>query len=449
MAIIRRVTIHQLRNVKPGCTFELHRGLNLLLGRNGTGKTTLLQWMADFLSGNLKAWEDEPYHVKIEIDVETETQPASVHVEVKNHASRFPLRDILAHGSGEQKWGEQLRGNAVPSAISSIEVGQDRYQIRAKPPFLSLDANGRALYKDIQIEVPFAEILARNVHFMLQMAAEPENVFDRAIVTTSPVVLDHVRDKIISIAAHIGSYTQITRFDESLSFSDRLLVGANSQWRLSIASNGATTIYTQSKTRFRDSIIAHLPTDAPALTLSDRIIGGFLRKAVDLFDYRGATASISLLEKANLPKNVSYYEYGNLRFSFHLRDGSIIPHDALSYGQKRMLAFLYYLELNPRFIVVDELVNGLHHAWIEACIEEIGDRQGLMTSQNPLLLDHMSFDSVEDVRTSFILCRSERKGDSEQLIWRNPTEEEAQSFFDAYQVGIQHVSEILVDEGLW
>lgn len=56
MAAIRRVKFHQLRNVKPGSTFEMHPGLNLLLGRNGTGKTTLLQWMADFLSGNMDAW---------------------------------------------------------------------------------------------------------------------------------------------------------------------------------------------------------------------------------------------------------------------------------------------------------------------------------------------------------------------------------------------------------
>jgi hypothetical protein len=186
------------------------------------------------------------------------------------------------------------------------------------------------------------------------------------------------------------------------------------------------------------------------LSFTSQDVQGFLAAAVRLFGYRSAAVHMALLEK-DAGGQDGHSIYGNLRFTFERHDGSIFGHDKLSYGQKRMLSFLYYLALYPRLIIVDELVNGLHHAWIEACIEEIGDRQGILTSQNPLLLDYLTFESADDVRRRFILCRSERDSETgrDQLIWRNPTLEEAESFYSAYQAGIQHVGEILVDKGFW
>ncbi|WP_438013724.1 AAA family ATPase [Sorangium sp. So ce315] len=128
---------------------------------------------------------------------------------------------------------------------------------------------------------------------------------------------------------------------------------------------------------------------------------------------------------------------------------SIFQDQHLSYGQKRLLAFLYYLDANPSFVIADELVNGLHHAWIEECMNAIGDRQAFLTSQNPLLLDYLSFESAEQVKESFILCRNQVDGDRERMIWRNMTDDEADMFYRAYQVGIEHVGEILRTRGLW
>ena len=53
-------------------------------------------------------------------------------------------------------------------------------------------------------------------------------------------------------------------------------------------------------------------------------------------------------------------------------------------------------------VIADELVNGLHHSWIEECIQAIGDRQTFLTSQNPLLLDYLSFASPEDVKRTSV-----------------------------------------------
>ena len=135
-----------------------------------------------------------------------------------------------------------------------------------------------------------------------------------------------------------------------------------------------------------------------------------------------------------------------LNFRFQLRDNNRILHTQLSYGQKRLLALLHYLECCPEVVVADELVNGLHHRWIRRCMELMEGKQAFLTSQNPLLLDHIALDSAEDAQRSFILCEVEDGG---RWRWRNMTADEAQSLMSAYEVGIQHVGEILQDKGLW
>jgi hypothetical protein len=161
------------------------------------------------------------------------------------------------------------------------------------------------------------------------------------------------------------------------------------------------------------------------------------------------SAKIRLQRVARKTEPYESVDFANLRFDFTRRDRSIINHTQLSYGQKRLLSFYYYLACSPACVVADELVNGMHHEWIEACLEDLGARQSFLTSQNPLLLDYLGFESAEEVRSSFVLCRSEQHGDREQLHWENMTTEDAEGFFSAYQVGIQHVSEILRTRGLW
>jgi hypothetical protein len=140
-----------------------------------------------------------------------------------------------------------------------------------------------------------------------------------------------------------------------------------------------------------------------------------------------------------------------MRFLIKHKDGSEHYHQKLSRGQKRLLSYLYYSEANPDIIVADELVNDLHYSWIEKCIELIPPRQAFLTSQNPLLLDHLVFNSLEEVKRSFVLCQNivaEADG-REEMVWRNPDDAEASAFYDAYEAGVQYVSEILRSKGLW
>ncbi len=157
------------------------------------------------------------------------------------------------------------------------------------------------------------------------------------------------------------------------------------------------------------------------------------------------------LEKTSMKEGDWRTSYQGLDFLFRRADGSQISHQLLSFGQKRLFSFLWYLAARGEMpVVADELLNGLHHDWIEVCLERLYERQSFLAAQHPYLLDHIPIESAEGVRKTFIRCKLERDPDGrEQMVWRNFTPDEAERFFIAYQTGIPQVSEVLMTEGLW
>src|SRR5690606_32028746 len=127
----------------------------------------------------------------------------------------------------------------------------------------------------------------------------------------------------------------------------------------------------------------------------------FLERVIRLLGFKSAKLRLQRTARRTEPQEIIYF--GNMRFDFAKHDRSIINHTQLSYGQKRLLSFYYYLACSPACVVADELVNGMHHEWIEACLNDLGERQAFLTSQNPLLLDYLGFESVDEVRSSFVL----------------------------------------------
>jgi hypothetical protein len=254
----------------------------------------------------------------------------------------------------------------------------------------------------------------------------------------------------VNLLVSIWLHSSVERFDESLLYMDKLtqskalFIVARSEGAIEVlrGSDVASSV----KQRLTQEFEANPAMDR--IVLTDRDAGMlFLSRAVHLLGL--ASGELRLQRTARRAGSPEEIEFGDLQFYFVRRDGSGIDDSRLSYGQKRLLAFYYYLDCSAACAVADELVNGMHHEWIEACLEDLGERQSFLTSQNPLLLDYLGFESAEEVRSSFVLCRSELQSEREQLRWENMTPEDAEGFFAAYQVGIQHVSEILRTRGLW
>src|SRR5690349_3771418 len=66
---LTRLKIHRFRHVCPGTELTFGPTFNVLLGKNGTGKTTLLELVAAILKDDLSALEGEEggFHIEYEV----------------------------------------------------------------------------------------------------------------------------------------------------------------------------------------------------------------------------------------------------------------------------------------------------------------------------------------------------------------------------------------------
>jgi hypothetical protein len=157
----------------------------------------------------------------------------------------------------------------------------------------------------------------------------------------------------------------------------------------------------------------------------------------------------SLQTSGQHEKPGSRWTFGAPQGLFETANGAQISHDQLSFGEKRLLAFLIKLYANPATIIVDELANGMHHSWLEQCVElldELGT-QAFLSSQNPLLLDCLPLSRETYAKQhALVVCEF---GEAGEMIWRNLNEAEIEDFFKSLEVGLQHISEIMRSKGLW
>jgi energy-coupling factor transporter ATP-binding protein EcfA2 len=439
---LKRLKINRYRNVEP-CDLVFGDRFNILLGPNGAGKTTLLSLISKVLRTNLTDASD-PFSIEVELSF----ADGSLSGKIESFEEARAVSDDLPLAL-------RVEGAGWPRASQAQRVPHFEFQIRRVDPPSVIDvsrtdteitiaANGVSQPgKRPLMLLEFASVLLNEVMRLVRFTSHPasyfraeeiENVgrFDESLDAFR--ALTARQDDISVVGAEFRPHLRYIKINEkksptrpNLAYSHDSIVPASLTHLLQKRFTGKTTEFS-----FNDNDLR------------------FLSESCRLLGLRSSTAKLELTGKrTNEGLEADVYEFGNLKFWFTRKNGDIFQDQHLSYGQKRLLTFLYYLECNPSIVIADELVNGLHHAWIKECMEAIGERQAFLTSQNPLLLDYLFFTSVQEVKESFILCRTEAVGNSEKMIWRNLTDDEAAMFYSAYKVGIEHVGEILRTRGLW
>lgn len=409
MVRLKRLVIRKYRHVQPGTKLRFADGFNVVLGQNGTGKTTLLELLALLVRADFSDLPNEP--VDLEYEFESEHGTAVVTVVNEEQEPRSPALELPTDLPG-----------GLPRDSSS-------WRVRTSVILKDKDHNKVVDSRD----------------------EEP----GRALMNTRPLLAAAWVAQDSPLQEMSGELVMLSglRFDESLdvfsSMTDRWSFTVEIRRDSDIPRSGHLNITDPSPLEFwrfflkqveeepsRDRLeITHL--DSPLLT-----------KVVEQLGLSAARLHVDRRERKR-QGNVDVIEFAGLTIEFTKKDGDVFTHRALSYGQKRLVAFYFYLASRTQIVIADELVNGLHHRWIDACLAEIGQRQAFLTSQNPLLLDYLSFDDAASVQASFVRCDSSLVDGREHWTWRNLTEEEAQNVFAAYEVGIQQVSEILLVRGLW
>ncbi|RYZ15529.1 MAG: ATP-binding protein, partial [Myxococcaceae bacterium] len=392
-----------------------------LLGRNGSGKTTLLHLISMVLRDDFKSVRSEEFALEYELVGDTN----SFVITVTNTPVSSPQPAERRYSSAMYVvWSEPAKpehNRHVTEAVSTVVDGRGGI-IRTEALF-------RARYLAIY------DVLQRPEGGMSLDSAD---------------------------AAWLASHWEENcyRLDEGLSSFDSI-TGANEHHGPSLPPPSSTGFYSTAQGVVQvksfggfvpDSLWSEMATrlDINRPIVEFDLDGDVqLNKFVSLLGARRVAVVAKRMDSAVQHEGGSRH-FRNFDFYAETSPSRLIPHQHWSFGQQRLLTLFWYLACNPEVLVVDEPVNGLHWEWIEAFVEAIGDRQVFVTAQNPLLLEHVGFDSPEKVQRSFVLCRRETKGEDErEMVWAQPTPEQAESFFRAWSTGVQPVHEVLKTEGLW
>lgn len=412
MLKLRWLRIERFKNVLPGTEIRFSDGFNVLLGQNGTGKTTLLELISSVVRCDFGDLQGEDFAIEYEMAV------GEVIINVSLRNQRQEASNLLVE---QERW--------RPSMVARIA-----------------ETNG----SEILLEVENGHLQVNKKH-----VDEPRMGHLLSRGTIALYVAEH---GLGAVLVPLMTSFETVRFDESLDVFRRMLAPLRAVpvmvFRLPLPlrilpdvsrnSSIPRSIWPKLLPFFqKDPVASHF-------VFSDRDIE-FLASAVRIMGFASGQAHLDVLARRSRSETVEDVEIGNLTFRFQFEEGGVdmISHDRLSYGQKRLLTFFCYLDMCPDVVIADELVNGLHHAWIAAAVDAMGARQAFLTSQNPLLLDYLPIISPEQVLSSFIFCRAERRDGQPRWVWENMSEEDAAELFAAYEVGIEHVSEILQSRGLW
>lgn len=443
---LRRVKIHHYRGLRD-VDLEFGDGPVFLLGKNGSGKTTVLELLSILASSRLGVLVARGEPVDVEWEVEREGRSGAP---VENEHIGAKLRFEAAPEQFVPAWPADPTNPRPPATrwrlgidvlgAGSLESGGGAAPIPGRFALASpggASAEGLTEEQVAQFRAMFGG--ASDGSWLLRL------FFTFATGADGAAQREPASSEVAMRFLDLGAHAEGRVFDEALS-SFRAVFG-----------EGATA------------------GGFFAPSAGDRLVGGsigpmwgrgFLRRA----DSTQALATFTMeaegepglacrwlgaerieLEANHLRTSERFSLYTGFTAQIHWPGGVIHHHDALSFGQKRLLAFLWWASLDDFSpVFTDELTNGLHAEWMEEIKTFLGDRQSFHALQNPLLIDAWGpGDSAEDVRRRFVLCSVESSPEGRRWGCRNPTVEEAERLFQAWDVGFQSLSELLRTHGLW
>lgn len=413
MLKLKRLRIERFRSLVKGTELLFSDGINVVLGQNGTGKTTLLELISMVVRSDFRSLSNEEFAVEYELSA-----PGGENIAVIIRNDRVVIDQVASVDLGERQVfrpSAELLGSIDRRLLLRYEAEHGLSRPDATP------VGGAGIPTPLQRGF---------LYFFVSLVKFPIERFANYLLQqqSNTYRLDESLDLFRGIT-HAGE------------LAGNILV-AGSSWFLDPFSPPFVPF------SLVDELKASYQSMKPDYSFTHNNLE-LLSSIKNMMDFEACDLRIDVSERRLDPTPTQIVQLSNLVFRFWWKDKSFITQERLSYGQRRLLMFFYYLACNPAIVIADELVNGLHHRWITASIEAIEQRQAFLTSQNPLLLDYIPITSAEEVRRSFVLCRGVPREGRPGWVWENMSEDDARELYSAYEVGVEHVSEILQSRGLW
>ncbi|RKH46889.1 ATP-binding protein [Corallococcus sp. AB050B] len=425
---LSRLQVHHYRGLAPDTVLTFGPGLNVVVGATGSGRTTLLELVSAVLCSDFSGLLREPFALEyalrfdaLTVDVAVRNEPPAA---LPATAGEGGPGDALALPPGA------LAHGLMPSIVATVrwDAAEDaRLVMRASATGFACEVAGaEGFSKRMRWSV-----LDRSVWTLLFMAAQylERGVKDR--------LKDLLRETFLLAPP---------RFDEALGMFEHIgaIRYAMEQRGEELFPLGLMALPTWMPGWLREQVERE-PVPPSLLLRHDAMPRGFLARFVTLAGFASGTLSVDVTETTPLSQG-GRLGFSGFRFAFTRVDGTPVTQEQLGHGQKRLLSFLYYLDVHEDFVIADELADGLHPDLVRACVQDLGARQSFVTSQNPLLFEHLAFASAEALRASLIRCEPGGGGQG-PWRWTQPTPEEAARWFDAYRAGAVPLGAVLRAQG--
>jgi len=426
LARLTRLQINQFRHVARGTVLHFDHGINVLLGRNGTGKTTMLELIVAITRGDLRKYRGEAFDLEFELLLGGE----SVKIAARN--TTIPPKEPTEFFSKESfEWSYEIDYEDAEGSQYHIEASKNLTRLSGpnSSSFPEASLFNRSFYESCLILI--LNLDATNFpgfRYQFRRLAKSSFRLDEGLDVFRSITEGEDLPRIQQpLSAHLFSDYPRNNFEEATKRILELLMSYIPTPLLECLLSLGNSVHTTTE----------ISASSEQWALLETFRG--------LIGARNARVTLSLVDRQEPSHGKFQSSFGKPIFRVTSHHGTTFNHDKFSYGEKRLLIFLYHAAANPQILVADELVNGLHYEWIQACLDAIKG-QAFLSSQNPLLLDHLPFSSAEEAQRRFVLCDRDGAGN---WTWRNMDDAEASSFHRAYEVGVQHVSGILRTKGLW
>lgn len=446
---LERIKVNQFRSIEPGTELCFSEGLHVVLGKNATGKSTLLDLIASSLELDFDkpAFRDEP------LDLEFVLRAGPFHIEATvKRGFRDGNDSAVEVKAGAKK--------AVTKKTGAKKV--TRKDVRA--PDRSLREEGRYIFRGpsgfkVTLVLTNDDLPQRTVEGVdpVQYGLEEPlgwrhqtpplapglgslyNLWFEGSLSKYPALGSLVGEDAFSIGGNDKAPVRMPESDELLNVleGDSFEICLGKSWR------------TQPRL-LPDNIFAALPNDGAAIDVPlalEPLLSTFIREM-------GFTEARMFLGPPRVEQRhgMEVFAYSSPTFTFY-RDGRPARRgDQLSYGQRRLFSLGWYLVCNGDVAILDEPSNGLHESWIAFLVSQLHDRQVFLTSQNRELLDMLPFGTETELRRGFVLCESRPRlgGGEPTLHWRGLREDESALMIKALRASrLDLITDLLRALNLW